>query len=152
MGNTVMNSIPKKLHFSMPSHAGLEITYSGKTILLQGIGGDNRVFHIKPSFKALKLRRAVGIIDWRLWIRKTSGIIPINGMIVWICMCPRLLVVSIMSFQRRSTVASNFCIDTIAVLVSCFNFSWFTKETLIIRLIRTGFPSPAVCTSSAFSN
>ena len=118
MGNAVMDSIPEKLHFSMPSHAGLEITYGCKAILLQGIGGNNCVFHIEPSFKVLKLRCAIGIIDRRLWIRKTSRVIPIDGMIVGICMCPRLPVVSIMSSPFCSSIASDLCINAIAVLRS----------------------------------
>ena len=66
MGNTVMDFIPEKLHFSMPSHAGLKITYGSKAVLFKGIRWNNCVFHIEPSFKALKFRSAKKSLILRL--------------------------------------------------------------------------------------
>ena len=80
-------------------------------------------------------------------------VIPINFVIMGICMLITPVMIRFMSLNFCATIATNFCFEYITVIhYGCFNFSGSSQIACILRFVWIGSPLTPVSTSSALAN
>ena len=67
-----------------------------------------------------------------------------------ICMSPRLIMVCIMPLHSSISIFTDLCLGPISILKRSFDFSRRSQKTLIIGLLGTRSPLPAVSAAAAF--